>query len=115
MRRADILRNKADHARAEFLQSANNMSDQMRPARLINGLIGAVDPDFNVLKRFQKRMQQSPIIVLAVVASILLLARQRRDPSKRKSTMRQATRNPRLTSAVQKGDKHGYHINAKQQ
>ena len=113
MTRADTLRAKADRARSEFLQSVDTVADQMRPRWLINEFVGKVDPDFNVLKRFQKRIERNPFIALAVVASILLLARQRRDSPAQKNVMRHAKRNPRLTSAIQKGDENGYHINAK--
>ncbi len=102
MTRADMLRDKADRTHAEFFQSVDTLSDQMRPRLLINELVGKVDPDFNVLKRFQKQMERNQFIALAVVASILLLARQRRDTPAQRNVMRHAKRNPRLTSAVQK-------------
>jgi hypothetical protein len=109
-----LLRDKADAARTEFLQSFTDMSDQLVPMQLLNQAIGTLDPGFNKLERLQKQMQRNPIAVMAVVASVFLITRQFSNNRSQKIARHPVTRIPRLTSALQKGDEHGNHLNAKQ-
>jgi hypothetical protein len=114
MKNTMLLRDKADAARTEFLQSFTDMSNQLVPMQLLNQAIGTLDPGFNKLERLQKKMQRNPIAVMAVVTSIFLIAHQFGNNRSQKTAQRLVTRTPRLTSAFQKGDEHGYHLNAKQ-
>jgi hypothetical protein len=114
MKSAMLLQRKADAARKEFLQSFTDMSDQLVPMRILNQAIGTFDPGFKKLERLQKKMQHNPIAMMAVVASIFLIAHQFSNNRSQKTAQRLVMRTPRLTSAFQKGDEHGYHLNAKQ-
>jgi hypothetical protein len=115
MTREDTLHAEANRRRAEFFQSATSMSNQLRPSRLLDDIMGTIDPDFALLQRIQIKMRRNPVTVLAAMAGILLLSRQlaRRKPPKTPAT-RQGMRRRRLPGAIQKGDEDGYNHNAKQ-
>ena len=109
------LRAEADRRRAEFLQSASNLTDNMQPANLLNELVGSLDPDFAWLKWLQHKASQNPVPVLAACAGFLLMTRTwaRRQPLSTPVT-RQTRRSPRLPNATPKGDENGYNHTAEQ-
>lgn len=114
MMRNDSLRVDADRHRAVFFHAASAMSERMRPARLLNEIVGVADPDFALLNRFKIEVKRNPFAMLAAVGGLWLLAQQlkRREPAT-KSATRHGMRQHRLPRATQKGDENGYINDAK--
>jgi hypothetical protein len=109
----DRLRAEADRRHREFLQSASNLSDNMQPARLLNELAGALDPDFAWLKRLQHKASQNPVPVLAACAGFLLIIRTLAKRLRSSTPVtRQTRRSRRLSNSTPKGDKNGHNHTA---
>jgi hypothetical protein len=115
MMRNESLRAEADRRSAVFFKSAAVMSERMKPARLLNEIVGAADPEFTLLNRFETEVRRNPFALLAAVGGFFLLARQlqNREPHTKPAT-RPGMRRNHLPGATLKGDEHGYINDAKQ-
>jgi hypothetical protein len=115
MMRNESLRAEADRRGAVFFKSAAAMSERMKPARLLDEMVAAADPDFALLHRFETIVKRNPFALLAAVGGFWLLARQlqHREPPAKPAT-RHGMRRHRLPRATLKGDEHGYINDAKQ-
>jgi hypothetical protein len=115
MMRNDNLRVEADRRSAEFFRSVSSLSEKINPASLLNEIVGAADPDFTLLNRFETEVRRNPFALLAAVGGFFLLARQlqHREPHTKPAT-RAGMRRNRLPDATLKGDEHGYINDAKQ-
>ncbi len=115
MKENDRLRIEADRRHTEFLQSVSNLTDNMRPARLLDEVVGLLDPDFTLLERLQNKASRNPVPVLAACAGFLLMIRilARRQRRLTPGT-RQTRHSPRPSNATPKGDKNGYIHTAEQ-
>jgi hypothetical protein len=112
--RNDNLRVEADRRSAVFFQSASAMSERMKPARLLNDIVGAADPDFVLLNRFETAVKRNPFALLAAVGGLWLLARQvQHGEQATESATRRGMRRHRLPHATPKGDDNGYINDAK--
>jgi hypothetical protein len=115
MMRNDNLRVEADRCGAEFFRSASSLSEKMNPASLLNQIVGAADPDFSGLNRFETEVKRNPFALLAAVGGFFLLARQlQHRETHTKPATRPGMRRHRLPRATLKGDEHGYINDAKQ-
>jgi hypothetical protein len=109
MKETEKLRIEADRRHLDFLQSASNFSNIMRPVRLLDEVAGLLDPDFAWLKRIQGKVSQHPVPVLAACAGFLLLTRALASSLRSTSPVRRQTRrSARLSTKAPKGDKNGY-------
>lgn len=107
------LRAEADRHRDVFFQTASSMSEQMRPAAVLDKVVGALDPRFEMLKRFESATKQNPLAVLIAVGSLWLLMRQMKPRDRQTSTAtRRGMRPYRITPSTLKGDENGYIDNA---
>ena len=115
MKEKDRLRIEADRRHTEFLQSVSNLTDNMRPARLLDEVVGLLDPDFTWLERLRNKASRNPVPVLAACAGFLLMIRILARHQRRLSPVtRQKGRSPRHSNATLKGDKNGYIHTAEQ-
>lgn len=115
MARNDKLREEADRRRAVFFQSALATTEHFRPARMLDQIVGALDPDFTLLDRLAAEVKRNPFALLAAVGGLWLLTRQLKGNELLPNTKtRQGMRPLRLPRAYPKGDKNGYIDNAKQ-
>ena len=109
------LRAEADRRRAAFFQSAKSTADQVRPVVLLDNVVGALDPGFALLNRFQSAAKQNPLAMLAAVGGLWLLIRQLKSSElQTKSATRRVMRSYRLPRATPKGDENGYINDAEQ-
>lgn len=106
---------EADRRRAAFFQTATTAAKQARPVVLLDKLVGALDPGFALLNRFQSAAKQNPLAILAAVGGLWLLTRQlKRRELQTKSATRRVMRSYRLPRATLKGDENGYINDAEQ-
>jgi hypothetical protein len=106
---------EADRRRAEFLQTASSVSDQLRPMVLLDDFVGALDPEFVFLRRMQSVAKRNPFAILAAVGGVWLLTQQlKRNAPKEKSSTRRGSQAFRLSSTTSKGEENGYVHSSKQ-
>jgi hypothetical protein len=110
------LRAEADRRRAAFLETASSVSKQMRPAAILDKVVGVLDSRFAVLKRIKSAAKRSPFAVLAAVGGVLLLSRQlKRGDQRSNPVIRRDPRAHHMTRSTLKGDDNGYINDAEQQ
>ncbi len=109
------LRAEADRRRAAFIQTASSVSEQMRPAAVLDRFVGMLDPNFKILKRVESTAKRNPLIMLVTVGSLWLLACQLKSSDRQtKLSTRRGLRPYRMTRSTRKGDENGYINNAEQ-
>jgi hypothetical protein len=109
------LRAEADRCRAEFFQTASSTLEQMRPAAVLDKVVGVLDPGFEVLKRLESTANRNPLAVLVAVGGLWLLGRQlKRGDRPTKPATRRDRRPHHLTRSTLKGDENGYINDAEQ-
>jgi hypothetical protein len=112
MKMLEELRREANERGNVFLQNVQNLSANLQPHRLLDQTVKSADPGFTALQRLQKRTEENPIALLAVVSSALLLAHQW-TASKSGGPARNARRKrvPSSSPTTEKGESHGQHPN----
>lgn len=76
MMQNDKLRAEADRRRSTFFQTASALSTHVTPAKIMDELVGALDPDFRMLNRLKAEGKRNPFALVAAVGGIWLLSRQ---------------------------------------
>jgi hypothetical protein len=115
MTQNDKLRAEADRRGAVFFQTASTLLKHLHPAGLLDEVIGALDPNFALLSRFETETRRNPFALLAVVGGLWFLTGQMshsEQPSK--TATRQGRRHRHLPIATPKGEENGYINNARQ-
>jgi hypothetical protein len=97
------LRVDADQRKAVFFLKLAEVSDELRPVHFVDRALGALDPDFATLTRIEDKAKRNPLVALAAMGGVMLLARQlSTEPRKRVGRSR-------LTRTTARGDYHGDH------
>lgn len=107
MTRNEKLRAEADQCAAVFRQSASAVIDEIRPARLLDEIVGALDPNFALLDRMAFQTKRNPVAMLVVGGGLLLLMRQMTSGDLKPSSLtRQGKRPLRLSRAIREGEEN---------
>ncbi len=70
------LRAEADRRRLAFFQTASALSTHATPSKIVDELVGAIDPNFTMLNRLKTETQHNPFALLAAIGGLWLLSRQ---------------------------------------
>ncbi len=115
MTQNDKLRAEADRHGAMFFQSASTLLKHLRPASLLDEVVGALDPNFELLSRFETETRRNPFALLAVVGGLwFLVAQLSRSGRLMKTATRRGRRHRQLPSSTLEGEENGYINTAKQ-
>jgi hypothetical protein len=108
------LRTEADHKRARFFATATALSDQLRPAEILDDVVSRLDPDHRLLTRVETEVKKNPVALLGAVGCVWLFIRQLQGTAPaEKSSTRPVKRQSRLKRALPKGENNGYSNDAK--
>jgi hypothetical protein len=104
---------EADQKKSDFFANIDEVRMKLRPDYVVDQVLRAVDPDFAILKRMERRARSNPLPLLVAVGGLYLLARQlmTRPPNQSPKTPKQGRRSGFARSKL-KGDDHGDFNNA---
>jgi hypothetical protein len=109
------LRAEADRRRDAFFETASSTAEHMRPAAVLDKLVGMLDPNLELLKHIESTAKRNPLAVLVAVGGLWLLARQmKRSGQQTKPATRRVMRPYRTARSTLKGDENGYINDAEQ-
>jgi hypothetical protein len=113
MKKIEALRREANLNASAFAVQIDEAKEQLKPAKILDEMVGALDPGFGLLKHMQGRAREHPLAVLAVVSATMLLLRYLSTNARFLSPINHTdAKRSRLARSTAKGDNHGQHINA---
>lgn len=96
---------EADRRANVFFQTAASATNHLHPARIVDQLLGRLDPHSVILHRFTSKIKDNPFALLVAVVGVWIFTQQlTSNELVSKTTTRQGRRPHRLPRAIPKGE-----------